>query len=144
MPHAASAPRLPNASRRDGAAVAITYSCFAAKADEVVRDIEAAGGKAIAIRADAADEAAVRAAIQQTLQKIRRPRHPREQRRHTGDRADRPVQNRRFRQTLAVNVRGVFVAMQEASLHLRDGGRIINIGSTNSERMPFVGGSVTR
>jgi 3-oxoacyl-[acyl-carrier protein] reductase len=42
---------------------------------------------------------------------------------------------------LAINVRGLFVATQEASKHLRDGGRIINIGSTNSERVPFTGGS---
>jgi len=39
-------------------------------------------------------------------------------------------------------VRGLFVATQEAARHLREGGRIIHIGSTNSERMPFVGGSV--
>ena len=40
----------------DGAAVAITYSSSPGKADEVVRAIEAAGGKALAIQADAADE----------------------------------------------------------------------------------------
>src|SRR5213076_2946844 len=39
-------------------------------------------------------------------------------------------------------VRGLFVATQEAARHMREGGRIIHIGSTNSERMPFVGGSV--
>src|SRR2546421_4401781 len=43
---------------------------------------------------------------------------------------------------IAINVRGLFVATQEAARHLREGGRIIHIGSTNSERMPFVGGSV--
>jgi len=44
--------------------------------------------------------------------------------------------------TLAVNVRSVFVASQEAARHMNDGGRIINIGSTNAERMPFAGGAV--
>src|SRR2546423_11359141 len=39
----------------DGAAVTITYSSSPAKADEVVRAIEAAGGKALAGLADAAD-----------------------------------------------------------------------------------------
>ena len=39
-------------------------------------------------------------------------------------------------------LRGVFVATQEASKHLREGGRIINIGSVNADRMPFAGGSV--
>lgn len=37
----------------DGAAVAITYSASPDKAAEVVADIEAAGGKGIAVAADA-------------------------------------------------------------------------------------------
>ena len=51
----------------DGAAVAITYSTSPEKADEVVRAIEAAGGKALSIKADAADEKAVRAAVSKTV-----------------------------------------------------------------------------
>src|SRR5262249_19815728 len=50
-----------------GAAVALTYSLSPAKADEVVRAIESAGGKALAISADAADEKAVRAAVARTV-----------------------------------------------------------------------------
>src|SRR3989441_12331902 len=46
----------------DGAAVALTYSASPDKANEVVRSIEAAGGKALAIKADAADTEAVRLA----------------------------------------------------------------------------------
>src|SRR5258708_9904988 len=46
----------------DGAAVALTYSASPGKADEVVRSIEAAGGKALAIKADAADTEALRLA----------------------------------------------------------------------------------
>ena len=45
-----------------------------------------------------------------------------------------------FDRTLAVNVRSVFVATQAAARHMGQGGRIINIGSTNAERMPFAGG----
>jgi hypothetical protein len=52
----------------DGAAVALTYSASPDKADEVVRAIEAAGGKALAIRADAGDVAAVKAAVAKTVQ----------------------------------------------------------------------------
>src|SRR5262245_52637473 len=51
----------------DGAAVAITYSSSPAKAHEVVRAIEAAGGRALAVQADAADESAVRAAVAKTV-----------------------------------------------------------------------------
>ncbi len=47
-----------------------------------------------------------------------------------------------FDRTLAVNVRSVFVAIQEAARHMGEGGRIITIGSTNAERMPFAGGGV--
>jgi 3-oxoacyl-[acyl-carrier protein] reductase len=43
---------------------------------------------------------------------------------------------------VAVNVRGVFAAVQEASRHMGEGGRIITIGSVNADRMPFAGGSV--
>jgi 3-oxoacyl-[acyl-carrier protein] reductase len=39
-------------------------------------------------------------------------------------------------------VRAVFVATQAAIKHMKSGGRIINIGSTNAERMPFAGGAV--
>lgn len=46
-----------------------------------------------------------------------------------------------FDRTLAINVRSVFVATQEAARHMSDGGRIINIGSTNADRMPFAGGA---
>jgi 3-oxoacyl-[acyl-carrier protein] reductase len=47
-----------------------------------------------------------------------------------------------FDRTLAVNVRAVFVATQAAARHMKPGGRIINIGSCNAERMPFPGGGV--
>src|SRR2546427_12205872 len=47
-----------------------------------------------------------------------------------------------FEKLIAINVRGLFVATQEAARHLREGGRIIHIGSTTSERLPFIGSSV--
>lgn len=43
--------------------------------------------------------------------------------------------------TLDVNVRAVFVGTQAALRHMGEGGRIITIGSTNAERMPFAGGA---
>jgi 3-oxoacyl-[acyl-carrier protein] reductase len=43
---------------------------------------------------------------------------------------------------LAVNVRAVFVAIQRALPHLGEGGRIINIGSVNADRVPVAGLSV--
>ncbi len=126
----------------DGAAVALTYSASPVKADEVVRSIRAAGGKALAIRADAADTEAVRLAVAKTIGKfggidilVN----------NAGVGILAPIEQfslQDFEQLIAVNVRGLFVATQEAARHMREGGRIIHIGSTNSERMPFVGGSV--
>src|SRR5258705_3267203 len=51
----------------DGASVAITYSKGADTAASVVKEIERAGGKAIAIQADAADAKAVTAAVEKTV-----------------------------------------------------------------------------
>src|ERR1700756_5125580 len=48
----------------DGAKVAITYTKGTDAAGAVVKEIERAGGKAIAIQADAADAAAVKAAVE--------------------------------------------------------------------------------
>ena len=51
----------------EGATVALTYSASPTKANEVVRSIESAGGKALAIKADAADTEAVRLAVAKTV-----------------------------------------------------------------------------
>jgi 3-oxoacyl-[acyl-carrier protein] reductase len=126
----------------DGAAVAITYTSSPQKADEVVRVIESNGGRALAIRADSADVEALRNAVADTVQ--------------TFGSLDILVNNAGiatlapidestladFDRLIAVNVRGVFVAAQEAARHMKQGGRIINIGSVNSDLMPFAGGSV--
>ena len=51
----------------DGANVAITYTKGADAAASVVKEIERAGRKAIAIQADAADAEAVKAAVEKTV-----------------------------------------------------------------------------
>src|SRR4029077_241481 len=51
----------------DGASVAVTYSKGADAAASLVKGIERGGGKAIAIRADAADANAVRDAVERTV-----------------------------------------------------------------------------
>jgi 3-oxoacyl-[acyl-carrier protein] reductase len=124
----------------EGAAVAFTYVSSTAKAQALQDSIIAAGGKALAIQADSADAAAIRQAVNSTVQ--------------TFGRLDILVNNagvlavaaledftlEDFDQTLAINVRSVFIASQEAARHMGAGGRIINIGSTNADRMPFAGG----
>src|SRR5258706_13315600 len=51
----------------DGADVAITYRKGADAAASVIKEIERAGGKAIAIQADAVDAYAVKAAVEKTF-----------------------------------------------------------------------------
>jgi 3-oxoacyl-[acyl-carrier protein] reductase len=119
----------------DGANVAITYSKGADAAASVVKEIERAGRKAIAIQADAADADAVEAAVEKTVA--------------TFGQLDVLVNNagtlvaKRFEETtleemdriIDINVRGVFVATQAALKHMTDGGRIIMIGSAVGERV---------
>src|SRR5439155_11274411 len=56
----------------DVAAVALTYSTSPDKAADVVRAIAAAGDRARAIKADAADVAAVKAAVDETVREFGR------------------------------------------------------------------------
>jgi 3-oxoacyl-[acyl-carrier protein] reductase len=118
----------------DGADVAITYAKDAKAASAVVKAIERAGQKAIAIQADAIDADAVAAAVEKTVA--------------TFGRLDVLVNNagtaipKAFVETtleemdrvLDINVRGVFVATQTALKHMTEGGRIIMIGSAVGER----------
>ena len=119
----------------DGASVAITYSKGTDAASSVVKAIEAAGGKALAIQADAADADAVKSAVQKTVA--------------TFGGIDVLVNNagtaipKSFEDTTLeeldrlfnINVRGVMVATQAALKHMKSGARIIMIGSCVGERM---------
>lgn len=127
---------------REGAAVALTYVASASAALEVVRAIEAAGGRAIALQADSRDEQAIRAAIRHTQDSFGRLDILVN---NAGVLAVAPIEEFSIDdldRTLVVNVRSVVIASQEAARVMGEGGRIITIGSTNAERMPFAGGSV--
>jgi 3-oxoacyl-[acyl-carrier protein] reductase len=129
---------------RDGATVALTYANSPQKAAEVVQEIEQAGGRALSIKADSADASQVQAAVQQvadTFGKIDILVNNAGVL-VLGNVAEAPISIEDIDRTLAVNVRSVIVASQAVVKHMDKGGRIINIGSTNSDRMPFQGGSV--
>ena len=126
----------------DGAAVAITYSSSPDKAKAVVDEIETAGGKALAIKADAADAEATRAAVVKTVETFGAIHVLIN---NAGVLAINPIEKfslEDFDRMIAVNIRGLFVATQEAARHMQAGGRIIHIGSCNSDRIPFPGASV--
>src|ERR1700723_3088293 len=119
----------------DGATVAITYAKDAEAAAKVVKGIEQAGGKAIAFQADAADADAVRGAVEKTVAALggidvlvnnAGTAIPKKFEDATLEELDRVID---------INIRGVMVATQAALKHMKDGGRIIMIGSCVGERM---------
>jgi 3-oxoacyl-[acyl-carrier protein] reductase len=126
----------------EGATVAFTYVTSPAPAQALVTEIEAAGGRALAIQADSADATALKQAISiaaETFGGLDILVN------NAGVLALGPVEEFSLAdldRTLAVNVRSVFVATQEAVRYMKEGGRVITIGSTNAERMPFAGGGV--
>ena len=112
------------------------------QANDTVKAAQALGVKALAIEANSADAGAVVAAVERTVREL--------------GGLDILVNNAGIAvkgliddvrledldRTLAVNVRAVFVATRAAVKHMQAGGRIINIGSCNAERVPVAGGSV--
>ena len=126
----------------DGADVALTWVSQANKAAETVEAVEALGRKALAIKADSADAAAIQEAVAQAVDQF--------------GRLDIIVVNagilrlgsvetvslEDLDRMLDVNVRGVFVAIQAAAPRLTDGGRVITIGSNTAIRTGFAGSSV--
>ena len=122
-----------------GADVAITYVNSAGRAAQVVKEIEATGSRGLAIQADSAEVAPLVAAVDQAAAAFGRldilvnnagifPYGPPED-----------VTLAQIDQTLAIHVRGVFVASQAALKHMGTGGRIISIGSCFAQRVPHGG-----
>ena len=123
-----------------GATVAITYSSSPDRAEAVVREITTAGGRAYVVAADAGDVESVRTGVAQALDRL-------------GGRLDILVNNAgvaehapfgalsdaAFERQLDVNVRGVWHTTTAAVAAMRDDGRVINIGSFFSERVPVPG-----
>jgi 3-oxoacyl-[acyl-carrier protein] reductase len=120
---------------QEGADVAITYARGAEAAGRVVEAIKSAGGRAIAVQADAADAKAVQAAVEKTIASFGRldilvnnagTAIPKAFEETTLEEMDRVID---------INLRGVLIATRAALRHLKDAGRIINIGSCVGERM---------
>ncbi|MEV6177764.1 SDR family oxidoreductase [Streptomyces sp. NPDC052016] len=127
---------------REGADVALTYVNGKEAAEGVVRSVEALGRRAVALRADCADAGEAAEAVRLAAEAM--------------GGLDVLVNNAgvgvlgplrelslaEVDRVLAVNVRGVFLASQAAAGHLRDGGRIITIGSCMAQRVPGPGGTL--
>ena len=115
---------------RDGFTVVVNYAGKAQPAEDLVRRIEAAGGKAVAHQADIADPEAVRKMFEAA--------------RTAFGGVDVLVNNAGimklatlaesddalFDSQIAVNLKGTFNTLREAARQLRDGGRIVNVSSS--------------
>ncbi|MEU4193194.1 SDR family oxidoreductase [Kribbella sp. NPDC026611] len=115
---------------RDGFAVVIGYGSGKENAEQAVKEVEQAGGKAIAVQADVADEVAVEALFDRAEQEFGgvdvvvnaagiMPLAPLAE-------LDLEV----FDRIVRTNLRGTFVVDQQASRRVRDGGAIVNISSS--------------
>ena len=118
----------------DGAKVVITYAKDASAASAVVKAIERNGGMAVSIQADAANVDAVKAAVEKAVATFGRldvlvnnagTAIPKPFEETTQEEMDRVID---------INIRGVFATTQAALKHMKDGGRIIMVGSAVGER----------
>jgi 3-oxoacyl-[acyl-carrier protein] reductase len=125
-----------------GADVAITFERSAERAAELVRKIQEYGRRALAIQADSSDPVAVKRSVDEAVEGL--------------GGLDILVNNAGIGRyglvadisltdidaLLNVNVRAAVLASQAAIPHLRTEGRIITIGSSLGERVPFPGATV--
>lgn len=112
-----------------GASVALTYHRSKDAAEMVVADIEAAGGRAAAFRADAADPSSAALLIQAVLTEFG---HLDILVNNAGAFVPGPIAESglaTYAGNFDINVRGVHELTRAAVPHLRDGGRVITIGS---------------
>jgi 3-oxoacyl-[acyl-carrier protein] reductase len=120
---------------RDEAAVAVNYASNAGEAQKVVAQIEAEGGKAVAIQADVGRVSEIVRLFDETIARFGKldilvnnagimPQNP-----------VSAVTEAEFDRIFAVNVKGTFFACQQATTRLADGGRIVNMSSSTTARM---------
>ncbi len=115
---------------RDGFAVAVNYAGNAAKADEVVAEVKATGGHAVALPGDVSnptDVARLFGAAIETFGRLDAVVHC------AGIMPMFPIaasEVEKFDQVIAINLRGTFLVMANAAEHLTSGGRIIAFSSS--------------
>ncbi len=108
----------------------VNYASSAAEADEVVAVIKAAGGRAIAIRAEVADASAMKMLFDQA-EAVFGPVDVLVN--NDGILKVSPlseVAEEDYQRLIAVNLTGTFKGMREGARRVRDGGRIVNFSTS--------------
>ncbi|WP_034916989.1 SDR family oxidoreductase [Erwinia sp. 9145] len=113
-----------------GIRVVVNYAHSPEKAEDVVREINARGGSAIALKASLAEPAGARVLFDVAEKAFGRVDILIN---NAGSMALSPLAemtDEAFEQMLALNLSGSFRTMREAAVRLNDGGRIINFSSS--------------
>ncbi len=127
---------------QEGADVALTYTKNEEAAREVVRKIEAAGRRGVALRADAAEADAGSSAVDRAAEAFGRLDILVN---NAGVGVLGPIETLAASDVdhvIAVNVRAVFLASQAAAARMERGGRIVSIGSCMTQYVPGPGGTL--
>lgn len=114
----------------DGFAVVVNYANSASEADSLVAQLVAEGGQAIAVKANVANADEVRKMFEATEQQLGKIDVLVN---NAGIMKTMPIadtSDELFEQTFAINTRGTFNTLREASARMNDGGRIINFSSS--------------
>lgn len=122
----------------DRAIVVVNYGTSGEKAQQVVTGIQAKGGKAVAVQADMSQVAEARRLVIDTVEQFGRLDILVN---NAGRFMTRPLLETTeddFDQIIALNAKGPYFAMQEASKVMKEGGRIVNI-STDGTHLSFPG-----
>jgi 3-oxoacyl-[acyl-carrier protein] reductase len=123
----------------EGADVAITYAANRASADGTVAALAAVGVRGLAIQADAGDPEAAAGAVRRAAEALGGLDILVHSAGVAGVAPLPATDIAEYRRQFEVNVDGVLAATRAAVEHLRDGGRIVVVGSIDAHAMPFAG-----
>lgn len=120
---------------RQGAKVVINYASSPGKAEEVAAGIKAQGGEAVAIQADIGKVAEVEQLFRKTLEAYGQVDILVN---NAGVMITKPLlqtTEEDFDKQFDINVKGTFFAIQQAAIHMKENGRIINFSTSVTGQM---------
>ena len=120
----------------EGASVVVNYASSQAGADAVVAGINAAGGKAVAVRGDVTRQADAQAIVDAAIAQFGRLDILVNNSGVYGFAPLEDIAEEDFHRQFNVNVLGLLLTTQAAAKHLGEGSSIINIGSVVSRTTP--------